>query len=140
MNVYVLDSDHVSLHQRGHPGIVSHVRGVPAESVFSTVITFEEQMRGWLAVIRRAREPDDLARAYQRILAAHTYFCQVALLPFSETAASEFYALRQAGARIGTQDLRIAAIARTSGGTLVTRNRSDFSRVPGLTLADWATV
>ena len=139
MHVFVLDSDHVTLHQRGHPGVVSQVREIPAESVFSTVITFEEQMRGWLAVIRRAREPDDLARAYQRLLAAHTYFCRVSLLAFSERAASEFQALKQAGVRIGTQDLRIAAIVRVSGGTLVTRNRSDFSRVPGLRLVDWAT-
>jgi len=60
--MFVLDSDHVTLHKRGHPGVLSKVREVLAERVFSTVVTFEEQMRGWLAVVRRAREPEGPAR------------------------------------------------------------------------------
>ena len=39
--------------------------------------------------------------------------------------------------RVGTQDLRIAAIATAHNATLVTRNARDYQLVPGLTLDVW---
>jgi tRNA(fMet)-specific endonuclease VapC len=40
--------------------------------------------------------------------------------------------------RIGTQDLRIASVALTYSGILLTRNLRDFERVPELTIQDWS--
>jgi tRNA(fMet)-specific endonuclease VapC len=39
--------------------------------------------------------------------------------------------------RVATLDLRIASIALCRGLTLLTRNISDFGRVPGLKTEDW---
>jgi len=47
-------------------------------------------------------------------------------------------ALARAGTPIGPYDVLIAAQARRRGATLVTANKREFSRVPGLTTEDWA--
>jgi tRNA(fMet)-specific endonuclease VapC len=42
------------------------------------------------------------------------------------------------GTPIGAYDILIAAQARRRGAVLVTTNRREFERVPGLMVADWA--
>ncbi len=56
---------------------------------------------------------------------------------FNEGAATEFDRLKKLKVRIGTMDLRIAAITLAHSATLITRNRRDFEKVPGLNFADW---
>ncbi len=51
---------------------------------------------------------------------------------FTEKVATEFQRLRHLKVRIGTMDLKIAAIALANNAILYTRNAVDFSRVPGL--------
>ena len=62
-------------------------------------------------------------------------------LPFDDAAADVQAQIRHhletLGTPIGPYDLQIAAIALVHGGTLVTHNTSEFSRVPGLLLEDW---
>jgi tRNA(fMet)-specific endonuclease VapC len=43
-----------------------------------------------------------------------------------------------AGTPIGQYDTLIAAQARRRGALLVTANRREFARVPGLRVEDWA--
>ena len=47
-------------------------------------------------------------------------------------------ALEAKGAPIGPYDLLLAAQARRRGAALVTLNRREFERVPGLMVTDWA--
>lgn len=47
-------------------------------------------------------------------------------------------ALEAKGAPIGAYDILIAAQARRRGAALVTLNRREFERVPGLMVTDWA--
>lgn len=61
---------------------------------------------------------------------------------FFDDGAAEIYGslrshLRREGTEIGSNDLMIAAIAVALDLTLVTHNRSEFERVPGLRLAEW---
>ena len=60
-----------------------------------------------------------------------------ALVQRCYAAAQQFQLLHAQRIRIGTQDLRIAAIALANNCIVVTRNRRDFARVPDLTIEDW---
>lgn len=59
------------------------------------------------------------------------------LLPFGDKSLVEYEALKRQRIRIGTSDLRIAAIALVHGATVLTRNLRDFRQVPGLVAEDW---
>ena len=56
----------------------------------------------------------------------------------AEEAGEIRTALERAGTPIGPYDILIAAQARRRGATLVTANKREFSRVPGLNTEDWA--
>ena len=62
-------------------------------------------------------------------------------LPFDDRAAEHCGEIRALLARegrpIGPYDLQIAAIARASDLCLITRNVSEFNRVPGLRFENW---
>lgn len=137
MTLYVLDTDCVTFHQIGRETILRHLESVPAEAVYTTVITLWEQMRGRLANVNRAPGGLALIRAYEQLQATLQYFCRVNVLPFTAAAASQLAELRGHKVRIGTQDLRIAAIALSVDGVLVTSNLRHFDSVPGLVIEDW---
>ncbi|MFZ4603412.1 MAG: PIN domain-containing protein [Caulobacterales bacterium] len=65
----------------------------------------------------------------------------VEVLDFDAEDAAEAGDIRAAlelqGAPIGPYDILIAAQARRRSAALVTLNRREFERVPGLIVADW---
>lgn len=135
---YILDTDAVTYHQKGHAAIVRRLATVSPDSVFTTVITVREQLRGRLAAVDQAAEGPDLLLAYDRLLATVRYFTQVNVMPFLPGVVEILQRLRDQRLRIGTQDLRIAAIVLNSRRTLITSNRRDFEKVPGLLIDDWS--
>ncbi|MFH1907625.1 MAG: type II toxin-antitoxin system VapC family toxin [Chloroflexota bacterium] len=136
---YLLDTDHISLAQRGHPHISARILATPPEFLAVSIITVQEQLQGRLAQVQAARDMEALVRAYQALHEAVTFHRAIPILDFDERAAAIFTSLRQQKLRIGTLDLRIAAVALAAGATLITRNRRDFDRAPGLVIEDWST-
>jgi tRNA(fMet)-specific endonuclease VapC len=55
-------------------------------------------------------------------------------------AIAIFDNMRKQRVRIGTMDLRIAAIALAQNLVVLTRNSKDFNQVPGLQIEDWTKV
>jgi tRNA(fMet)-specific endonuclease VapC len=128
----------VSLNERGHPAIRQRLESVPPGSVAFSVITAEEMIRGRLAML--ARRPHGQARvhAYRKFLETVRFCAAVSVVPFDTGCETKFQELRSLKLRVGSQDLRIASTALVRGLTLVTANRKDFERVPGIEIEDWS--
>ncbi|MCL4178137.1 MAG: type II toxin-antitoxin system VapC family toxin [Verrucomicrobia bacterium] len=135
----MLDTNHVSELGYGTPAGFRLREGLLAsgEDTATTIITVEEQLRGWLAKIHRLADPHDQIPAYQRLQERIEFFARWTVLPWNAAAADLFRKLRRQGVRIGSMDLKIACIALFHDATLLTRNINDFARVPGLTVEDW---
>lgn len=136
MTLYVLDTDHISLYQKSHPQVVSRVQATEAQDLAVTIISVEEQLRGWFDAIRQANSGERLQWAYLGLRQGIEYFNTIRVLDFRSEALNRYLDLRAAKIRIGTQDLRIAAIVLSLHGTLVTRNWRDFVQVPGLKIEE----
>lgn len=135
----VLDTNHVSELGYGTPaGLRLRDRLLASgEDTATTIITVEEQLRGWLAEIHRLADPHGQIPAYRRLQERIEFFARWVVLPWDAAAAESFLNFRRRGIRIGSMDLKIACIALVHDSTLLTRNLSDFTRVPGLRVEDW---
>ncbi len=117
---------------------MQHVRSVPPETICTTVITLYEQMRGRVARIHRAGISSELITACEHLRKTVRYFSHIRVLPFTSDAARHLNSFKDARIRVGTQDLRIASIVLSFDGILVTGNRRDFQKIPGLVIEDWS--
>jgi tRNA(fMet)-specific endonuclease VapC len=138
MSVWVLDTDTSTLLLRGHTGVREHVADKSSDQLALTIITVEELLSGWYTRIRRANTDEALERAYFALQQAVEFTSRVNLLAFDKPSISRFHQLRTLHRRMGTNDLRIAAIALENNATLVTRNTSDFGLIHGLRTENWA--
>ncbi|MGH2413338.1 MAG: type II toxin-antitoxin system VapC family toxin, partial [Microcystaceae cyanobacterium] len=127
-----------SLLQRGHPIIRKRISTMKAEETALTIISAEEQIRGRLNIIRRANSSNEIVLAYQRLRDCLDDLRNINLLDFTSDASVVYDDLVRQRIRIGTRDLRIAAISLTVKGILVTRNQGDFEKIPGLPFEDWS--
>ena len=141
--MYILDTDHLSLIQRnGQEGkqILSRLGTVEELEVVVTIITYEEQIRGRLAVLSKTKTLDEQVLAYHGLQKLAVDYQTIVIVPFNYIAALEHQRLRKAYPRLGNMDLKIAAIALTNNAILLTRNVSDFGQIVGLQVEDWSVV
>ncbi len=138
--MYVFDTDHLSVLERrgvGAQGLFMRLANVNPNEVVATIISYEEQMRGWLSYIKKAKTVEGQVAAYKQLNRQLTNYCAIPILEFDEQAAKEFQRLKKAYPRLGTMDLKIAAIALVNQAILLTRNSSDFGQIVGLRTEDW---
>jgi tRNA(fMet)-specific endonuclease VapC len=135
----ILDTDHLVEIDRGSPlgSALLERLDQSGEEVVTTIVSAEEQLRGWLAQINRHSDAHRQIEAYRRLQRRLDFFAAWRLLPWDNDAADRFRALRVDRIRIGTMDLKIASIALVWDGTLLSRNLTDFRKVPGLRVEDW---
>jgi len=137
---HLLDTDHVSILER-RGAEYSIIRGNMANhsraDVGASVVSVQEQARGFLNLLNQARTAAQTLVAYQLIFNVIDFFRNHPLVEFEFAAWAKFDQLKALKLGVGTLDLRIAAIALANDLTLVTRNRSDFEKVPDLRIEDW---
>ena len=141
----LLDTDIISLVQMEDSPDGLRVRARIAqlphsEMVATTVITYEEQIHGWFGAISRARQPFNRTReiqVYARLVKHVEDYRKMKVVAYDDASANQFDRLRSLRIRVGTNDLRIAAIALSLDATLITRNLHDFAKVPNLRVEDW---
>ena len=114
MRKWILDTDHVSLSLRGNQDIAEQLaRKRP--NVVTTIVTVQEIYNGWVSIINRKVEPDDLVELYSYLAASVDFISSVPVLDFDENAKRHYVSLRQQNRDLSKKrlekDVRIAAIA-----------------------------
>jgi tRNA(fMet)-specific endonuclease VapC len=89
------------------------------------------------AYISRAQSASEVVRGYAMLARVLRQFASAPVLPYDAGAAATFDGLGARHLRVGIMDLRIASIALSRGLVVLTRNTSDFAKVPGLIIEDW---
>ncbi len=138
MSLYILDTDILSLLQDRHPQVVTRVTQCPISDLAISVISVEEQLSGWYSRLRQAKKPDQLANIYRRLTNDVTALARLKILTFSEPAIHVYKQLHKQIPNVRKNDLRIAAIVLDNNAIVVTRNRVDFQRVPGIVIENWS--
>jgi tRNA(fMet)-specific endonuclease VapC len=135
----LLDTDQVTLLQFGGPpaqAIEQRLQLAGQSVPATTIISYEEHVRGWLGKISSAKSFADEVRFYAKLKSQLLFYQRIVVVDVSETAATALQQLRKQKLRVGTIDLKIAAIALANNATLWSRNLHDFARIPGLPVLD----
>ena len=136
----VLDTNVVSelMLDAPNPDVLAWVDGIPALELFVTAVT-EAEIRTCIAFLPDGARRRSLANAAERMLGR---LFAGRILPFDSDAARAYADIaadrRAAGRPIGEADCQIAAIARSRGMAVATRNIRDFPETGIETIDPWA--
>lgn len=136
----VFDTDVATEILQGNPAFVLRASAIPLVEQAMPIIVVEEIMRGRLNVIRQAeagKAKVSIEHAYELFQQTFRDFQRLQVLAYTPAAESLFRQWRDQRIRGSTHDLRIAAISVAGSAKLVSRNRRDFEKVPGLVVEFW---
>ena len=115
--------------------LVARLALVVGEDIGTTIVTGEEQMRGWLASIAKERQARRQVGSYRELMGLFDFYSLYEVLPFDDKAVAIYDQFHKI--RIGTMDRKIAAIAIANNALLLTANRRDYEQIPGLRFENW---
>jgi tRNA(fMet)-specific endonuclease VapC len=129
---YMLDTDICSyVMKRSNDLLLKRLQKIPVSDVCVSVITKCELLYG--VEVSPRRQQDETA--------SNAFLNYIEVLEFPDKGSLHYAQIRahlkKLGTMIGSNDLFIAAHARSLGLTLVTHNTSEFRRVPRLAIEDW---
>jgi predicted nucleic acid-binding protein len=130
----VLDTSTIIAAERRAEAFASFLESVADQPVTIAAITASELLHGW----HRAR---DAAVRARRGAFVDAVLDTIRVLPFglpeARRHADVWADLMNRGTMIGPHNLLVGATALAHGYVLVTLNRREFARVPGLTVRVW---
>lgn len=136
----LLDTDHLSVLTKrqatGHALLIERLENAD-EPLAIPIVCVEEQCKGWLAKIHRMRDIHQQIAPYDRLTEFFNFLAEWDMVSLDAAAADAFDQFRSQKIRIGSQDLKIAAIALTQNALLLSANLRDFRHVPGLRVENW---
>ena len=115
--------------------LVARLDPLPTDDIATSIVSFQEQIQGWLAYLNRAKKPAQIVEAYARLETIWRSFLRMNVLSFTAEAQAVFAEVRRQVPRIETMDARIAAIALATNSTLLSRNLRHFRGI--LVVEDW---
>ncbi len=130
---YMLDTNICIYVIRKKPShLIQHLQGLRITDVGISSITLSELEYG----VAKSQKPQ------QNKLALVEFLAPIEILPYNDMAAEQYGEIRalleRQGTPIGSLDMLIAAHALSLNSILVTNNESEFRRVPGLIVENWA--
>jgi tRNA(fMet)-specific endonuclease VapC len=142
MALWILDTDHVSMFVAGNPSI-SLRAAEKFPDVAIAIVTVQEIFNGWVSRINNTSEAEQLVHLYTKLWQTTEFFKSIPILNFTEAASRCYRELIAQNKSLTKKrlekDLRIAAIALSVNGIIVTRNHKDFSLVSHLQIEDWSS-
>lgn len=130
--MYLIDTDIIIYSFKGDPVVKENLRNHRMDPMAISIITYGEMLYG----ARKSRQIERNLATARRVAEIYP------LLPVTQSVVETFANLRAdlevAGTPLDDMDLLIAATAMSHNLTLVTNNEKHFSRIPGLSLVNWA--
>lgn len=83
MKLYLVDTDHLSLYQTGHPQVVKNILLQLTDRLAISVISIEEQLSGWQRALHQAQDDTRRAEVYRRMALTVESWSGCLVLPFS---------------------------------------------------------
>ncbi len=143
--MYLLDTDTVSNYldkRRGNEQLRQRIEQASPETIWISIITFEEIIRGILSLLNQARKhPRNAVKVveYYRLLQSLAQdLGSFQILPYDTAAEAKYRDIPPAVRQQHPQDSHIAAIALAHDLTLITLNTRHFSKIPDLRTEDWS--
>src|SRR3954463_10765519 len=94
----LFDTDHLTLFQRRGPEyaqLSARLSQYTSDEIATTIISYEEQTRGWMAYMARTHTVAHQIDAYERLLRHIENFRTIVVVPFDAGAAVEFQRLQK---------------------------------------------
>ncbi len=90
---YILDTDHVTLLQRRSPrteALHRRIQNVSPDDIAVTIVSYQEQVLGWMAEVNAARSAEKIVDCYLRLDRVRLSFERMNVVAFDAAALQTF--------------------------------------------------